>query len=483
MKLKLTLLALSFIVLTNLAEAQTTSTTTTTTSSNYGLPKKKDFDRFSAGISFGPNYFQADIQQNSSNNNSISEDLPFNGMFGAQLNYQLTHTMGLRVGGMVGKLTAQNKMDVPGIKPQYERDYSYVSDIIEGTLEATFTLGNVSFLQRNKKFHLVGSVGFGIFNFDGELTDDTVNTVVVKTGNVTEGMAVLGIGFKYQVGKRIDAGLTFDFRKTFTDKIDGINKPTTETDNYSILRLNLNYTFGKKNQQMEWVNPMEIVYNDMAELKDKMDVLSGDKDKDGVSDMFDKDNSTPEGLKVYGDGTSVDTDGDGVADSKDGDPFSQKGAQVDANGVESDADGDGVANSRDLEPNTEKGKLVNFQGIAIDKTIAGTSTSSVGWMPPVFFSLNKTEITGVQRDRVLIVARILKSNPDIKIKITGNADVNGETDYNQKLALKRADAVKNHLVKVYGIDGARITTESKGEADPLATGLNPMNRRVDFSVE
>ncbi|MFI5218406.1 MAG: OmpA family protein [Bacteroidia bacterium] len=481
MKIKITLLAFTFLLVNTLAGAQTTGGTETP-KSNYGLPKKTDFDRWSAGISFGPNYFQADIQKNSKNNNSISKDLPFKAMFGAQISYQITHAMGVRIGGMFGNLAASNTMDVPNIKPEWEKNYSYESPLMEGTLEATFTLGNISFLQRNKKFHFVGSIGFGVFNFDGELTDDSTSIVVVKTGNVAEGMAVVGLGFKYQVGKRIDAGLTFDFRKTFTDKVDGINKPTTETDNYSVLRLNLNYTFGKKNQQMEWVNPMEVVYNDMAELKDKMDVLSGDKDKDGVSDMFDKDNSTAEGIKVYGDGTGVDTDGDGISDSKDGDPFSAKNARVDANGVEADADGDGVADSRDLEPNTEKGKLVNFQGITIDKTTAKTS-SSVGWLPSIYFALNKTDVTGVQRDRALVVARMMKNNPDVKIKIIGNCDQSAGEDYNDKLGMRRAESVKDHLVKVYGIDAARISTESKGEKDPMAKGINSMNRRVDFSVD
>jgi outer membrane protein OmpA-like peptidoglycan-associated protein len=43
--------------------------------------------------------------------------------------------------------------------------------------------------------------------------------------------------------------------------------------------------------------------------------------------------------------------------------------------------------------------------------------------------------------------------------------------------------VKDHLVKQYGIDPARISTESKGEKEPMATTLNPMNRRVDFAIE
>jgi outer membrane protein OmpA-like peptidoglycan-associated protein len=77
----------------------------------------------------------------------------------------------------------------------------------------------------------------------------------------------------------------------------------------------------------------------------------------------------------------------------------------------------------------------------------------------------------------------MKANPDIKITITGNCDVKGGDNENQKLGQRRADNVKKILVTEFGIDEARLTTESKGEKDPMASKLNAMNRRVDFAVD
>ena len=54
-----------------------------------------------------------------------------------------------------------------------------------------------------------------------------------------------------------------------------------------------------------------------------------DVDNDGVANSFDKDNETPEGVKVYGDGTSIDSDRDGVADDMDKEPFTPNGSEVD----------------------------------------------------------------------------------------------------------------------------------------------------------
>ncbi|MEO5569645.1 MAG: OmpA family protein [Bacteroidia bacterium] len=506
MKLKITLLSLSLFVLVDSAMAQkdgtppaSTSSSSTTSSTNYGLPKKSDFDQWSIGISGGVNWFQGDLQSGSENNSGILDNIS-DPVFGLKVGYQLTHSTQINVRGNYTKLTGDKDLTIIRLpdaatgKPYFADFASFETTVIQGSLNINYTLGNISFIQRNKRFHFFGELGVGMFSFSPKVTSKSLrsnagtyvsvhDSVLVDRSNITEGMIPVSLGAKYQVG-RFDIDLMFTYHKTLTDKIDWVDQSITESDNYSFVTLGINYTLGKKQAMMEWVNPMEVVYNDMAELKDKMDIISGDKDKDGVSDMFDKDNSTAEGMKVYGDGTVVDSDGDGVPDSKDSDPFSTKGAKVDANGAEVDSDGDGVPDSRDLEPNTGKGSLTNFQGVAIDKSLAekGSYGNAIGWMPPVFFTLNGSDVQASQRDRMLIIAKILMSNPNLKLNVTGNCDPSAGEDYNMKLGQKRADAVKNHLVKHYGIDASRLTTTSKGKKEQVAKNLNPMNRRVDFEV-
>ena len=230
---------------------------------------------------------------------------------------------------------------------------------------------------------------------------------------------------------------------------------------------------------MEWINPLEMVYNDLADMKEKIDIMSGDKDKDGVSDLFDKDNSTPEGSKVYGDGTTVDTDGDGVPDNKDGDPFTPKGAKVDDNGMELDTDKDGVADSRDLEPDTKPGSLVNFQGINIPVNaddglngINGINGTGVGFLPSIFFDIGSAMIKPIYHDRLLVIAKMMKNNPSLNIKIIGNTDITGAEPMNNKLGNRRAESVMKHILQQYNIDATRISVETKGETDPMASKLN-----------
>lgn len=476
--------------------------TGSTSSSNYGLPKLKDYDRWSVGATVGVSHLLGDLLKGSQNNNRFLEQGLLKPAFGVQVHHQITHSIGGRARFMISSFggndveyldTNYQSVQFPGSGGPGTKEWAvkYNSPMYEGTLEMTYNFGNISFLNRNKNFHMVATLGVGMFNFDAEVESDSSNSILLrKSGNITELMIPVSLGFKYKINK-FDVGLAFEYRKSFTDDVDATVKTYSEFDNYIMVNAAVNYTFGKKNKPMEWVNPMEIVYNDMADMKEKIDIISGDKDKDGVSDLFDKDNSTAEGTKVYGDGTTVDTDGDGVADGKDADPFTPKGAKVDANGAEMDTDGDGVADSRDLEPSTGAGSLVNFQGITIAKPgdfgkdgVGGANgKNGTGFLPSVFFDLNSATIKNINYDRLLVIAKVLKANPDLKLKITGNCDVRGNEDQNLKLGQRRADNVRDHLVKQYGIDPARISTESKGEKEPMATTLNPMNRRVDFAIE
>lgn len=488
MKIKHLAIVFCFLLSANSLQAQEES--------RYGLPKPKTFDRWSIGLHGGISHLFSDYLKGEPGENDFFGEGDFNPAFGLSINHQVSHTLGLRLRGMYTTFggTDQEKFSFGGGTPiPYNTEFE--TDNIEGTLEMLYNFGNISFLSRNPKFHLVFSIGVGLMSYDPvvRVTDITTGAEVAKadTLNDTQFIFPFGLGFKYRVGNRIDLGLSFDYRKTFNDKIDGTYKSLSEDDNYMYALLNINFLLGKKNNAMEWVNPMGVVYNDLAQMREKVDALSGDKDKDGVSDLFDKDNSTPEGIKVYGDGTAVDTDGDGIPDSKDADPYSLKGASVDANGKEMDGDNDGVGNSRDLEPNTEAGSLVNFQGVTIAKAgkfgkdgVSGTSgQNGAAFLPSVYFDLGSSSISASNYDKIAVVGMMLKKNPDLKLTLVGNTDKTGGAESNNRLGLRRAENVRDHLVRQYGIDASRLQTESRGEADPLANNLNSVNRRVDFVVK
>lgn len=76
----------------------------------------------------------------------------------------------------------------------------------------------------------------------------------------------------------------------------------------------------------------------------------------------------------------------------------------------------------------------------------------------------------------------LKNNPDQKVSLTGYTDNIGNQASNIKLGLKRANRIKNILMKK-GIDGSRILTDSKGKADPIADNATKQGRKQNRRVE
>ncbi len=100
-----------------------------------------------------------------------------------------------------------------------------------------------------------------------------------------------------------------------------------------------------------------------------------DTDGDGVMDVFDKDNNTPKGAQVYGNGMAIDTDKDGVIDFNDrcplkpgknnGCPEIKQDSEEPIFKME-DSDGDGVIDSLDQEANTPVGSKVYGNGVSLD---------------------------------------------------------------------------------------------------------------------
>jgi OOP family OmpA-OmpF porin len=80
------------------------------------------------------------------------------------------------------------------------------------------------------------------------------------------------------------------------------------------------------------------------------------------------------------------------------------------------------------------------------------------------------------------VALRMKQEPERYALVLGYTDSAGSEAANQQMGLRRAEAVKSYLVTRHGIDPSRITTEGKGEVDPVGDNTTAegraQNRRV-----
>lgn len=98
----------------------------------------------------------------------------------------------------------------------------------------------------------------------------------------------------------------------------------------------------------------------------------------------------------------------------------------------------------------------------------------------VFFQINKTQIAQLkasEKQKVQEVADYMKANPTSTVEVTGYADVGtGNPKINMTLSQRRAQAVRDALVKTYKIDASRIKVDYKGDT------IQPFAKEIENRV-
>lgn len=102
----------------------------------------------------------------------------------------------------------------------------------------------------------------------------------------------------------------------------------------------------------------------------------------------------------------------------------------------------------------------------------------------ILFDVNSANIKSESYGVLKNIAQVLQENADVKVKIIGFTDSDGDDASNLKLSKLRAEAVKAILTKEFGINISRMETDGKGELEPISpntTTINKANnRRVEF---
>ena len=527
----------------------------------YRMSTARDFDTWDFGAHFGFTYASTDI---------AGSNIGFGGKqmsFGLDATKFLTHSFAIQGRVLTGSLKGLDE-DKPLF--QYHTKINY-----DLSLNALFQIGNVSFLSRIPNLALYATIGIGVMKYSPSVSIDGGNTE--QDGiysqytqpyeyddykSSSDLVLPIGMGVKYRVSDKFTITGEYSVRNTKSDKLDGFFKLLSENDHYSTLNVGIAYHFGNRGKVLEWENPMQSIYNDYLQMKEKVDHATLDSDEDGVADLFDKEPDTRIGSRVYGDGRSVDTDGDGIADITDSDPYSNlkvkveasgkevsanskpapgastkdsdgdgvpdhldaepystRGAKVDITGKEipnmteerkKDSDGDGIADYMDSEPFSTRGAKVDAFGKEIKsaespnanfvsvpssppiseeeakkqsaKPVFVPSTQPTLYLPSIFFGPNQDVVENRYNNDLASVALAMFKNSELKLKIVGNCDTKGSVTYNIALGNRRAEAVKNYLVKKFKVDSSRLFTETVGKASTI-DGVGTINRRVDLIVK
>lgn len=104
----------------------------------------------------------------------------------------------------------------------------------------------------------------------------------------------------------------------------------------------------------------------------------------------------------------------------------------------------------------------------------------------VFFNWDKSNVTASAESILDAVSREIQNNPPSVVSVTGFTDTSGSATYNQRLALKRANRVRDALI-ARGVDASLISVDAQGENQLLVpTGDNvreAANRRASISFQ
>ncbi len=99
-----------------------------------------------------------------------------------------------------------------------------------------------------------------------------------------------------------------------------------------------------------------------------------------------------------------------------------------------------------------------------------------------FFDFDKSVLKAEGKAKLDdLVGKVKGINLEVIIAV-GHTDSVGGDAYNQKLSVKRSDAVKAYLVSK-GIEKNRVYTEGKGEKQPVADNKTAAGRSKNRSVE
>jgi outer membrane protein OmpA-like peptidoglycan-associated protein len=340
-------------------------------------------------------------------------------------------------------------------------------------------------------------------NFSGEIMADNSTSITFSDVDFT---GTIGTGFDFKIAGslygRAMANLGFPFFQI--GKVDFTDGRGT----YAHYTAGLVYEWGNKPKPVLVIAPEPVIIDSdgdgILDKDDKCPAVKGikenngcpaDSDGDGIVDVEDK-CPTVAGVRSTN-GCPADSDGDGIIDSEDRCPTlagvrENKGCPADSDGdgvidsedacpnvagiaslkgcpAPKDADGDGVIDADDLMPNVAG--LVALQGVPENRVI--------------YFDTNEFALTPESETTLEALVTVLKSQPNLKVKLTGHTDSRQSVQYNVELSKNRVFEARKYLMK-NGVKAKRMKVAWFSELVPAAPNKTvdgmKLNRRVELQI-
>lgn len=218
-----------------------------------------------------------------------------------------------------------------------------------------------------------------------------------------------------------------------------------------------------------------------------------DNDKDGIEDGKDKCPTVAEDFDGIDDTDGcpdADNDKDGVEDAKDkcpNEPEDVDSFEDDDGCPDPDNDKDGIPDLKDKCPNKPEtlNGLDDEDGCPDKKAPKKVQRSDMPKhqiLEGVSFSSGSTTMTYSSYPFLDPIIREMKKFPEIEIEIRGHTDSVGKYESNMRLSRKRAESVKEYLVRK-GIESRRIHAVGFGPSSPVADNRTAAGRAKNRRIE
>lgn len=193
-----------------------------------------------------------------------------NPAYGAFVRYNFNPRYGLRLNVYNGNIGATGQIDSKALVDQLQFEdlsssmipvvHSFKKNVLDFSLQFEFNYFKYIVGDKPTPYstYLFGGIGLQRFNYsqiNGMIGE--ANYGAESTFTETTPVIPFGLGFKFNLSKRIGLGLETGFRKTFSDKLDNLDDPLSYTDSQGVV---VKYTDQYHNNDWAVYSGIHLVY-------------------------------------------------------------------------------------------------------------------------------------------------------------------------------------------------------------------------------
>jgi len=125
---------------------------------------------------------------------------------------------------------------------------------------------------------------------------------------------------------------------------------------------------------------------------------------------------------------------------------------------------------------------VNKPSVPVEKEKIVEQQPDIVSIITIYFAKNSNKKINEESDKIKELSDMLKRNPNLCLQITGHTCNLGTHGNNLRVGLRRANSVKAKLI-VQGASSNQLTTESRGDKEPLVPNTSEASRKKNRRVE